>query len=397
VHCGDIEDFFTGGLICGHSAAVLNLQIGDVLWERFFYADDRQLMFTGTVIPEFFNNLHVWDPGKDHSISIDKDSDLDKSFFKEIPPERSYVLEKEVNFIGPLFWILIEFVALAWSPIGETICVPLDILRKGAVAASDYVKQILRRKHSSMAPAGEKRSAVTYFKEGVADADDPGYLHLNPQLIATFLMKIKAWAAGKSLSKFIRENIVKSGSGRTRLSFRHTEMVQNFQIALEEWVRDRWLTLTRSYVLHWSNRGRCEQANLPGNFVNDGDYVEDTHRDAEVVDGGERREVGGAQNVITACCYGPKCVWKETKEMLKYHSKKDGCGASEWGQELVYKLCVQRFLENFKVRTSQEMREWETEMGDDLDCCVCLLCHATVLGNLRGSSLARMRRNKSNG
>ena len=118
----------------------------------------------------------MWDPREDHSISLIQDSNLDNSFFKGIPPERSFVLEKKVNFIGPLFCILIEFVTRDWSPIGETICVPLSVLKKGVVVASTCVKEILRRKHNNMTPADEKRSVSTYFKEDTAYGNDPGSL-----------------------------------------------------------------------------------------------------------------------------------------------------------------------------------------------------------------------------
>ena len=112
---------------------------------------------------------------------------------------------------------------------------------------------------------------------------------------------------------------------------------------------------------------------LPENDIHSG--LEEEGRDHL----GERgsRESGGQD--LFGCCYGSKCRHRDTKNMVTYTCKKSECESRE-GEEMVHKLCVQEYFRDSKVNTGNTWKDWTEMLFDDFGSCVCLRCHAAVLG-----------------
>ena len=100
--------FFLKPVCSSLISTVLKLEEIEVIWERYFITQKNITFLEGNTIKELCCNFHVYDADKDHCLSLDRFSDLDKSFFKTKPPESSFSFQENVTKFGPLFMMLIE-------------------------------------------------------------------------------------------------------------------------------------------------------------------------------------------------------------------------------------------------------------------------------------------------
>lgn len=310
-----LHTLFLGPVICPYTAFVLQVEQDSIIWERFFLTDKENTFFTSDAIDELRNNFHVYRPDQDNLLTLSSDSDLNKSFFKTRTPESSFVFKKDVKSFGPLLMLLLETVARAWKGVGHTICVPLDVLRKGPAAAKEYAIDLLKKKYDSLAPEDEDIRAHTFFEEDAGhtsaegsessegdsqDNQDPGYLVVNPQIICCILLKIKAWFYGKSLKQFVRDDYVATTGKGARLSFTESETVQKAQEEMVAWLIRNWMAFRVAFVAHFVAKAKILQENDSSKKMWSG-IGEEAEESGRVADGkSDEEEVSASGKEIPA-------------------------------------------------------------------------------------------------